>query len=99
MELLCVILFLVWNPVETQIQIEIGRHKKAGVLDLCWGNALVTPTEVHLLFRPSPPGNECVVGGKKAAKTKPMRAPASASVPVCTCPDGAHRCGSRNIAG
>lgn len=65
-----------WNPVETQIQTEICTHKKAGVLDLCWGNALVTPTEVHLLFRPSPPGNECVVGGeKKAAKKQSKREP------------------------
>lgn len=86
MELLWVILFLVWNPAETQIQIEIGAHKKAGVLDLCWGNALVTPTEVHLLFRPSPPGNECVVGdvggGGGGCKNKANVRP---SERICTC--------------
>lgn len=59
-----------------QIQTEIGAHKKAGVLDLSWGNALVTPTEVHLLFRPPPPGNECVVrGGKKRLRKQSKRAP------------------------
>lgn len=60
---------MVWNPVETQIQTEIRTHKKAGVLDLCWGNTLVTPTEVHLLFRPPSPGNECC-WGKKGCKNK-----------------------------
>lgn len=70
-----------------QIQTEIGAHKKAGVLDLSWGNALVTPTEVHLLLPPRLLGMSVLLGGgggrlQKQSKREPRRARLYLSVRV-----------------